>query len=116
MKSEANFAATGSPRRRGLNAAIWLAVFLSPTGFFLLVMFADRRQVPAPPESLVVALMLLIPLAALLACGAMVWRSGLSLRRRAGLLVLTALAMLLQCAAWFVLLVSALNAAIAPAQ
>ncbi|HKX60467.1 MAG TPA: hypothetical protein VJS65_01465 [Verrucomicrobiae bacterium] len=99
-----------------LSAPVWLAVFLSPTAYVLLLVVMDRLQVPAPPEGFVVALFCLIPIVALLACGTVVWRSKMSLAWRVGALVLTVLAMLLQCGVWFVIIVSAITAAIAPVQ
>jgi len=96
--------------------ALWLAVFLSPTVYFLLVIMADRWHVPAPPESLVVSLFCLIPVVALVVCGSLVWRSPLDRRWRVGWLVAMVLAMLLQCGVLFVIIVTAITAAIAPAQ
>ena len=99
-----------------LSAAVWLAVLLSPTGFVLLVMIADRLQVPAPPESVVVSLFCIIPVVALLVCGMVAWLSKLNVRWRVGWLVLTLLAMLLQVGVLFVIIVSAITAVISPAQ
>lgn len=99
-----------------LSVPVWLAVFLSPTAYVLLVMIMDRLHVPAPPEGFVVLLFCLIPVVALLACGTVVWRSKMSLGWRLGGLVLTVLAMFLQCGVWYVIIVSAITAAIAPAQ
>ena len=99
-----------------LSMPVWLAVFLSPTAYVLLLMIMDRLQVPAPPEGFVVLLFCLIPVVALLACGTMVWRSKMSLAWRVGGLVLTVLAILIQCGVWFVIIVSAISAVIAPAQ
>ena len=99
-----------------LGVALWLAVFLSPTGYFLLLMMADRWHVPAPPESLVASLFLIIPVVALLVCGRAAWQSQPSLRRRVIGLALTVLGMLLQIGVLFVIIVSAITAAIAPAQ
>jgi len=99
-----------------LGVAIWLAVFLSPTGYFLLLMIADRWNAPAPPERLVVSLFFLIPVVALLVCGSAVWHSKLPPRRRVGSLILMVLAMLLQVGGLLVIIVSAITAAIAPAQ
>lgn len=93
-----------------LKAPVWLAVFLSPTAFVLSLMIIDRLQAPAPPEGFVVLLFCLIPVAALLVCGTMVWRSKMSFGWRVGGLVLTVLAMLLQCGVWFVIIVSAMIA------
>lgn len=93
-----------------LSAAIWLAAFLSPTGYFLFLMLAESWQLPAPPEGVVVALFLLIPVVALLLCGAVAWLSNLQLRWRVGWLALTVLAMLLQCGGLFLVIVSAIAA------
>ena len=98
------------------SAAIWLAVFLSPTGYFLLLIIADSWQLPAPPESLVVALFCLIPIGALLVCGSVAWMSKLNLRWRVGWLVVTVFGMLVQFGILFVIVVAAITAAIAPAQ
>jgi len=94
--------------------AVWLAVFMSPTGYFLLVVIADRLQMPAPPESLVVALFCLIPVVALLVCGTVVWRSRA--RWRVVWLVLMALAMSFQVGFLFIIILSAITAAISLAQ
>jgi hypothetical protein len=99
-----------------LRAAIWLAAFVSPTGYFLLLMLANRLQVPAPPEILVVSLFCLIPLVALLVSGSVVWQSKLTARWRVGCLIFTVLAMLCQIGILFIIIVSAITAAIAPAQ
>jgi hypothetical protein len=99
-----------------LSAAIWLAAFLAPTGYFLLLIIADRLQVPAVPERLVISLFCLTPFVALLACGTVVWLSKLTARWRVGWLVLTVLGMLFQVGILFVIVVTAITAAIAPAQ
>lgn len=104
-----------SPEMPGwLKVLVWLGVFLSPTEFILLLMIMDMRHVPAPADVVVVSLFILIPVAALLACEIMVWRSKIATGWRGAGLVLTPLAMLLQCGFWFVLIVSAITAAIAP--
>ena len=97
------------------SVALWLAVFLSPTGYFLLLMMADRWHVPAPPEGVVVSLFVLIPLVALLVCGSAVWRSKWDRRRRVAGLVLTVLGMALQVGVLLVIIVSAIAVAISPA-
>jgi len=95
---------------------VWLAVFMSPTAYVLLLMAWDRLQAPAPPNGVIVTLFCLIPIVALLACGTAVWRSQMRLKWRVGGLALTALAMFLQCGVWFVIIISAISVAIAPAQ
>lgn len=99
-----------------LRVLIWLAAFLSPTAWVLLLILMDRWQVPPAPEGFVVLLFGLVPVLALLACGTVVWFSKMRLGWRVGGLVLTVLAMLLQCGVWFVIIVSAISAAIAPVQ
>jgi hypothetical protein len=98
------------------SAAVWLAVYLSPTGYFLLLMIADRWHVPAPPEAVVVSLFVLIPLVALMVCGCAVWQSKRDLRRRVIGLILTVLGMVLQMGVLLVIIVSAITVAISPAQ
>lgn len=98
------------------SVAIWLAAFLSPTGYFLLLVMADKWHVVATPESLVVSLFCLIPIVGLLVCGRVAWLSKLNLRWRVGWLVVTVLAMLVQCSVLLVIIVSAITAAISPAQ
>lgn len=93
----------------------WLVVFLSPTAFVLLLIIMARLQVPVLGE-VVVLLFCLLPVVALLACGTLLWRLKISLGWRIGGLVLTVLAMLFQCGIWFVILVSAIQAAIALVQ
>ena len=98
------------------SVAIWLAVFLSPTAYFLLLSVWNRSQVPAPPAGFVVALFCLIPVIALLVCGTAVWRMKVRPSWRAGWLVLTVLAMALQVGILLVIIVSAITVAISPAQ
>jgi hypothetical protein len=99
-----------------LSVSVWLAVFLSPTAYVLMVMTMDRLQVPAPPEGFVVSLFCLIPIVSVLACGTVVWLSKMSLGWRVGGLALTVLGILFQWAVWLVIIVSAVSVAIAPVQ
>ena len=99
-----------------LKAAIWLALLLSPTGYFLLLMMADRFQLPALPESVVVSLFCIIPVVALFVCGRLLWQSRLRINWKVAGLALTVLAMLFQVAVLMVIIISAITAAIAPAQ
>lgn len=94
---------------------VWLVVFLSPTAFVLLLIIMARLQVPVLGE-VVVLLFCLLPVVALLACGTLLWRLKISLGWRIGGLVLTVLAMLFQCGIWFVILLTAIQAAIALVQ
>jgi hypothetical protein len=113
-QAAAPIAAKGPPV--WLSVSVWLAVFVSPTACVLMVVIMDRLQFPAPPEGFVVSLFCLIPVVAVLACGAVVWLSKMSLAWRVGGLALTVLGMLFQCAVWLVIIVSAVSVAIAPVQ
>jgi hypothetical protein len=95
-----------------VTVALWLAVLLSPTGCFLALMVADRLHVRALPEGFVITLFCLIPLVALLVCCTLVWTSKVTRSWRAAWMVLTILAWLLECALLFVIIVSAITAAI----
>jgi hypothetical protein len=95
-----------------VTVAFWLAVLLSPTGYFLALMIADRWHVAALPEGFVMALFCLIPLVALLVCGTLVWTSKVTRNWRGAWMVLTVLAWLFECALLFVIIVSAITAAI----
>ena len=68
---------------------------------------------PAPPQGFIVSLFCLIPMVALLVCGAVVWRTNLRGSFRVGWLVMTVLAMALQVGVLLVMIVSAITAAIA---
>ena len=92
--------------------AIWLTAFLSPTGYVLAVITLCRLQMPAPPGLFVVVLFCLIPLSALLVCSTVAWLSQVRRGWRVGWLVLTIVAMLLQCGILVVLILSAVTAAI----
>lgn len=93
---------------------IWLAAFVSPTALVFLLGILNQMQVPAPPDGVVAALFCLTPFAALLACCAVVWRSGMSRGWRIAGLVLTLLAMSIQCGVWFLIIVSVIAVAISP--
>ncbi len=97
-----------------LNSPVWLAVFLSPTMYVLLLVIIAQSQIAVPPVGLVVFLFCVIPVVALIACGTTVWRSQMILPWRVTALVLTVLAMLLQCGLWFAIIIAAITAAIAP--
>jgi hypothetical protein len=80
--------------RRSL--AVWLATLFGPTVYFLLLLFADRFHVPAPPDAFVASLFYLIPLVALLVCESVVWFSSMAVSRKRGWMLFTLFAMLLQ--------------------
>ena len=70
--------------------------FFSPTVYLLLILLANRFQIPSPPESWVVSLFCLIPTVALLICESVVWRSSMTVRWKIGGMLFTLLGMLLQ--------------------
>ena len=81
------------PRR---SLTIWLSAFFGPTAYFLLLLLADRFQVPSPPENFVATLFYLIPAVALLVCGSVVWMSGMTVALKVRWMLFTLFAMLLQ--------------------
>jgi len=91
---------------------LWLAVFLSPTAYVLLLLTIGG--VPAQAVGFVVLLFCLIPIVALLASGTMIWRSKIILGWKVSWLVLTVLAMFFQCGVWYVIIFIAISLAIAP--
>ena len=99
-----------------MSVPAWLAVFLSPTAYLLLLMIMSRLQVPDLIGRFAVLLFCLVPVVALLVCGTAVWRSKDTFRWRVGGLVLTTLGMLLQCGILFVILICAIAVMTAPAQ
>jgi hypothetical protein len=83
---------------------LYLAVFLSPTAYVLLLL--TMGGVPAQAEGFVVLLFHLIPVVALLASGAIIWRSKITLGWKISWLILTVLAMFFQCGVWFVIVLA----------
>ena len=95
---------------------IWLCAFFSPTAYFLLLVLANNLHVPAPPEILVASLFFLVPVAALLVCGYVVWLWSKTVGRRIAWMLFTLVAMLLQFAVLLVIIMTAITAAIGYAQ
>jgi hypothetical protein len=77
-------------------AAVWLTAFLSPTAYFLLLLFASRFGISSLPGTLVGSLFFLIPAVALLICEWVVWSCSKTVGRKIGWMLFTLLAMLLQ--------------------
>ena len=75
---------------------LWLVAFFSPAAYFLLLMLADRFNIPAPPEMVVASLLYTIPFIALLVCGSVVWMSGMTVARKFGWLLFTLFGLLFQ--------------------
>ena len=82
-----------------LGVLVWLAAFVSPAAYFILLLlatdcFGGGRF--APPQVVVWALSCLIPILALVICGAVVWRSTRKPMFRLCWMVFTLMAMLIQ--------------------
>jgi len=85
------------------NALIWLGLFLSPSIYVFLLLTLASLEVPAPREEVVAGLFYAIPVAALVACGTLIWLSQLSTGWRVTGILLTTLGILLQCGFWLFL-------------
>jgi hypothetical protein len=79
-----------------LSVVVWLSAFLSPAAFFLLMLLANRFQIPSPPAMFVWPLFFLIPAVALLICESVVWSCGKTVGRKIGWMLFTLIAMVLQ--------------------
>jgi hypothetical protein len=82
-----------------LGVVVWLSAFLSPTAYFLLILLANQSQMPRLPATLatlVWALLLFIPVIALLVCESVVWSCSKTVGRKIGWMLFTLAAMLLQ--------------------
>ena len=95
-----------------LSAVVWLSAFLTPTAYFLLILLANKFQIPSPPETLVWSLFFLIPVVALLICESVVWSCSKTVGRKIGWMLFTLLAMLLQFAIILAILRAIIVAAI----
>jgi len=100
----------------GLGVVVWLSTFLSPTGYFLLILLGARSGIPKLPETLVVSLFIVIPVVALLVCEWLVWCWSKTVGGKIGWMVFTLLGMLLQFAILVVILRIILVTAIGYAQ
>ena len=100
----------------GPGVVIWLAAFLSPTAYFLLILLARRFQTPSLPRTVVLSLFILIPVVALIICEAVAWSCSKTVGRKIGWMLFTLLAMLLQFAVLLVILRIILVTAIGYAQ
>ncbi len=99
------------PRR---NLIVWLIAFVSPVGFFLLLMLGDRLGLASPPEGLVATLFYATPLIALAVCGWAVWSSSLPTGRKIGWALFTLLGIGLQAAGLIALIIAVTVAISAP--
>lgn len=99
------------PRR---NLIAWLIAFVSPVGFFVLLMLGDRLGLASPPEALVATLFYATPVVALAVCGWAVWGSSLPTGRKVGWTVFTFLGIGLQFAAVLAIIIAVTVAISAP--
>jgi hypothetical protein len=100
----------------GLSMVVWLSAFLSPTACFLLLLLANKLQIPSLPATLVWSLLFLVPAVALLVCESVVWSCSKTVGRKIGWMLFTLLAMLLQFGIILVILRVILVTAIGYAQ
>ncbi len=96
------------PRR---NFVVWLVAFVSPTGYFLLLMLGDRLGLASPPDGLAAALFYGLPLVALAVGGWAVWASDLPKPHKVAWLFFTVVGIAVQFGA-LVLLIIAVTVAI----
>ena len=73
-----------------------MSAFLSPTACFLLLLLANKLQIPSLPAALVWSLLFLVPAVALLVCEGVAWSCSKTVGRKIGWMLFTLLAMLLQ--------------------
>jgi len=93
--------------------AIWLFAFLSPTAYFLVLLFAARLPISrSVPEALVVLLFCVIPVLALVVCESLVWSARVTVAWKIGAMSFTLLASVLQFAIIVVILRAILITAI----
>ena len=93
-----------------------MSAFLSPTAYFLLMLLANKFQIPSLPATFVWPLFLFIPVVALLICESVVWSCSKTVGRKIGWMLLTLLAMLLQFAIILAILRAIIITAIAYVQ
>jgi hypothetical protein len=94
-----------------LSTVVWLAAFVSPTAYFLLLLLANKLQINVP-ETFAWSLFFLIPVVALLICESVVWSCSKTVGRKIGWILFTLLAMLLQFAIILAILRAIIVAAI----
>ena len=99
-----------------LSGVVWLSAFLSPTACFLLLLVANKLQIPNLLAKLLLSVGLLIPVVALLICEWVAWSCGKTVGGKFGWMLFTLLAMLLQFAVLLVILRAILVATIGYAQ
>ncbi len=97
-----------------LNLIVWLIAFVSPVGFFVLLLLGDRLGLASPPEALVATLFYSTPLVALAVCGWAVWSSSLLPNRKIGWALLSLLGIGLQFGGLVVLITAVAVAISAP--
>ena len=99
-----------------LSVVVWLSAFLSPTACFLLLLLANKLQIPNLLAKFLLLLFFLIPVVALLICESVAWSCSKSVGRKIGWMLFTLLAMLLQIGIILVILRAILVTTIGYAQ
>lgn len=94
------------------SALVWVSVLLSPTLYFVLLLLAGGLRLPELLLQAGWVLLPVVPLAALINCGSVVWSHSQTTGGRVGGTLLTLLAILLQCGMLFVVLYVAIVTAI----
>jgi len=79
-----------------LSVVVWLSAFLSPIAYFLLLLFANKFQLPSLLTTFIWPLFLFIPVVALLICESVVWSCSKTVGRKIGWMLFTLIAMFLQ--------------------
>ena len=100
----------------GAGVAVWLAAFLSPSAFFLLIILLSNSRAINPAEMVVWALFVLVPAGALMVCEWVAWSCSRTVRWRIGWMVFTLVALGVQFAVIVVILRAILVATISYGQ
>ena len=100
----------------GKSLMVWLFSLASPTLYCLLVLLLGRAEVPDSLKPIILLLFLLVPVAALIICESLVWRSTMTVAWKMGWFLFTLLVILLQLAVLVFIVRAILIAATAYAQ
>jgi hypothetical protein len=95
---------------------IWLAAYVSPAAYFLLILLANKLQIPNLLARFLLLLFFLTPVIALLICESVAWSCSKTVGGKIGWMLFTLLAMLLQFGIIVVILRAILLTAIGYAQ
>jgi hypothetical protein len=96
--------------------AFCLIAFCSPSLYFLLLIFINKFQFPAPPVALVASLFFLIPIVALVVCGRALWQWTAPFSRKISWMLFGFFAMTIQFGILLLIVTVAITTAISYAQ